>query len=690
MMIRSIILFMLILTVAKNSVAQFSDSLQLNTEIMEQQLENATANNSDIETEDDSYLQTIQQFRRNHLNINTADENELSSLQILSPFQIASIINYRKLLGTFISIYELQAIPLLDINTIQQIIPFISVNNNEDDFTSMLKRFTKGTHSLLTRFKQIAEKSKGYLIRETNATNFYEGSPLYNFTRYKYVYKNLLQYGFSVEKDAGESFLKGAQKNGFDFYSAHFFIRNWRYVKALALGDYTVNLGQGLTQWQNWAYTKGSNVLGIKRESPVLMPYNSSGEIYFHRGAGITLGNNHLQSTFFVSFRNTDANDVLDTLNHFEFVSSLQTSGYHRTKNEINDKGILHQKVFGGNISFSASQFHIGINNIHYAFNLPIQKQNYPYNLYALSGNNLSNSSMDYSYTFRNTHFFGEIATDNHLNPAAVSGLLISVDRSMDMGFLYRNISKKYQSLNTNAFTENTLPSNERGMYSAISVHPNNAWQVNAYADFFSFPWLKYQVNAPSSGKDFLIQLVYTPNKKLFVYSRFYYKEKQKNGSIDSFNSVPLTSTPTTNWLTDWSIKVNPLFTIKTRTELLWYDPKTNQHETGFLTFIDFYYLPARSRWSGNMRLQYFETDSYNSRLYAYENSVLYAISIPVFYGKGNRYYLNAKYMFSKKCSCWFRVAQTMYQNQQTIGSGLDIINGNKKTEFVFQTIWRF
>ena len=94
--------------------------------------------------------------------------------------------------------------------------------------------------------------------------------------------------------------------------------------------------------------------------------------------------------------------------------------------------------------------------------------------------------------------------------------------------------------------------------------------------------------------------------------------------------------------------------------------------------------------FSGNIRLQYFETDGYNSRLYAFESDVLYGYSIPVFYDKGYRYYFNVNYDFSKHLSTWARLAQTYYPDKNTIGSGLDLIKGHTKTEFTFQVIWHF
>jgi hypothetical protein len=652
-------------------------------------LESATEKNQDVETEDDGYLQTLQQFVKEPINLNTAEAEELERLQLLSPLQIQNIIAYRKIAGKFIDIYELQSVPTLDIGTIEKIRPFVTVSN-DDLFGSFTKRLNGGTHSLLVKEKQTLERSKGYLLNGSTATNFYPGSPQNLFIRYRYNYKNLLQYGFLGEKDAGEQFFKGAQQQGFDFYSAHIFTRNIGLVKALALGDFTVNMGQGLTQWQSLAFKKGADVINIKRQSPVLMPYNSAGEIYFHRGIGITLEKNNWQATAFASYRKLDANFNADTITNDDFVSSLETSGYHRTKNEADDKGVLHQTAIGGNISFNPDRFHFGINTIQYHFDLPLEKDNYPYNLYALSGNRFGNSSIDYSYTFKNMHLYGEAAVTNKMDKAFVNGLLISLDPKVDMSFLYRNISPQYQSLYTNAFTENSYPNNEKGFYSGISIHPNNGWRFDAYADLYSFPWLKYQVNAPSYGSDYYVELTYNPSKLLMIYSRYKNESKSGNDNNTAYALSPVVANPLQDWRTEISYKITPSLMMRNRIEMLWYDKGKPDEETGFLSFVDLIIKPLMKKYSGSMRLQYFETDSYNSRVYAYEDDVLYSYSIPVFYGKGMRYYFNLKYAFNKRMALWFRWAQTIYKDQSSIGTGLDEIRGNKRTELKLQWIYQF
>lgn len=308
----------------------------------EQQIENITENNADEETDDDTYLQSLSEFSRNPINLNLADAATLEELLLLTPIQIDNFITYRTLLGKFLTIYEIQAIPGWDLATIQKIRPYIMVSQAVNLFNAIGSRLKNGDNILFVRSTQVLEKSRGYKLDSSQATNFYYGSPQRLFIRYKYSFKNLLQYGVVAEKDPGEELFKGSQKYGFDYYSVHFFMRNAGIVKALALGDFTVNLGQGLTQWMSQAYRKGPDITTIKRQAAVLRPYNSAGEINFHRGIGITVGKNNWEATLFGSYKKIDANFVAaDTslLEAEDIVTSLQTSGYHRTKSEVEDKG---------------------------------------------------------------------------------------------------------------------------------------------------------------------------------------------------------------------------------------------------------------------------------------------------------------------------------------------------------------
>lgn len=653
----------------------------------EQQLENQTDAN-EAETEDDTYLQEMEQFRKNPLNLNTADAEELKQLRSLSDLQIANLMMYRNLLGRFIHLYELQAIPSWDIFTIRKIIPFVYVGNFVSLTEDVGKRLKEGDHTLLLRVTQVVENAKGF-DRSLTGTK-YLGSPQRIFFRHRYTYKNLLQFGVVGDKDAGEQFFKGAQKNGFDFYSFHLFARKIGSIQAIAIGDFTVNMGQGLIEWQGLAFKKSVDVMGVKRQSAVLRPYNSAGEFYFHRGAGITIKKNKLEATVFASIRKLSANFVADTINNDEFISSFLSSGYNRITNEIADKNVLTQTTWGSNVTYRANKWHIGANGIYYHFSLPVQKRNEPYNLYAINGSSWYNFSVDYSYTHKNLHLFGEAAADKNLNKAFINGALLSVDPRVDISLVQRTINTAYQAVNGNAFTENTYPTNETGFYAGITIRPASAWRIDAYADLYKFPWLKFLVDAPSHGKDFMLQLTYSPYRGVEIYSRLRAETKQANQPDNTSSTNFLVNIPRQSWRTQLSYKITSAITLRNRTELLWYDKKGANKENGFLSNIDFIYKPLLTSYSGVLRLQYFETDNYNSRIYAYENDVLYSYSIPAFFDEGYRYYLTINYDISKKLSFWLRFAQTIYQNRTSVGSGLDEISGNKKTELKLQGRWIF
>lgn len=110
----------------------------------------------------------------------------------------------------------------------------------------------------------------------------------------------------------------------------------------------------------------------------------------------------------------------------------------------------------------------------------------------------------------------------------------------------------------------------------------------------------------------------------------------------------------------------------------------------GYLVYQDVCYTPVNKPISFRLRFAIFDTDNYDSRIYAYENDVLYAFSVPALYSKGSRYYFLLKYRIINNIDIWFRIAQTFYSNKNTIGSGLDEIKGNTKTDVVFQLRWKF
>lgn len=664
--------------------------------VREQQLEDL-AGKQEAEIRDDSYLQQLETWRRHRIHLNSVLQDELRDLNILTEIQVASFFAYRNLFGKLISVYELQAIPGWDAGTIRKILPYVTVGEDVSLSSSLRQRLHGGISAFVWRSAEQLEKSKGYVPPAGNSSSYYMGSRLALFFRYTYHYRNLLQYGVLGDKDAGEQFFRGKQRLGFDFYSFHLFLKNLGIIQSLALGDFTVNMGQGLIQWQTLAFSKGADILGVKRQSEILEAYNSAGETNFHRGAGITLKKGKYGATLFFSLKKISVNLVADSSGSDQLVSSFETSGYHRTPAENADRNDLQQTAFGGNISYSAPAWKIGINAVQYYFSSPVRKRDEPYNLFAIRGNNWRNLSADFSYTHQNIHVFGELATDQHFNKAVIAGLLASLQAHTDLALVYRNISSRYQSLYASAFTENASPSNEEGIYAGISLRPFPAWRIDAYADVFSFPWLKYTVDAPSYGSGFFVQVFFQPGKTWSVYTRYKTGSKQSDETGTDTALHRLTIIPTRSWRMEYHIQLNREMTVRNRVEFLWYDKNAADREQGFLGLFDFFYHPRLQPFAGNLRLSYFETGGYNSRIYAYENDVLYHFSIPFVYNRGFRYYVNLSMNLKKMLGLqnnyranftgWIKWSQSLYPPNSVIGSGLDQLTGNNKSDVTLQIL---
>ena len=98
---------------------------------------------------------------------------------------------------------------------------------------------------------------------------------------------------------------------------------------------------------------------------------------------------------------------------------------------------------------------------------------------------------------------------------------------------------------------------------------------------------------------------------------------------------------------------------------------------------------PIGSPFSFTGRLALFQTDDYDSRIYAYENDLVYNFSIPPYFGQGMRTYLNLRYTGIRNLSIEARIANTKFFNQDGIGSGNDMIEGNNRTDIRIQLIYR-
>ena len=626
-------------------------------------------------------------YRKHPINLNNTTAEELKTLVFLSPLQISNLFEHIRKNGKLIDLLELQSIPEFDIQTIQRLIPFSTLDQTATADKITAKNLLKfGNNDLIVRYGRVIEKSKGY---KDLPGSKYLGTPDRYLFRYRYTYSNRVSASLVFEKDAGEYFFNGPKQKPFDFMSGHIAILNTGRFKKIVLGDYVMQFGQALTLWSGFAFGKSPDVTGVAKRDVGLRPYTSANEFAFLRGIAttVTLAKNIDFSPFF-SHRRLDAS-LGTNANGDRTITTINESGYHRTKAEINNKHSTEQTVYGGVLQYRTKALSVGATALHTSFNRLFVTGSSLYQQFNFTGRELTNVGAHYSYTYKNFYFFGEFGKSLDAGLAYVNGALISLSSTVSAVVLHRNYQKNYYNFFNQATAEASEALNEKGFYTGLNINPSKAWSFQLYGDYFKFPWLRFRVDAPSDGYELLGQATYSPTKTFKVILRFKSELKQQNTSA----TVPfnyLDDVKRENYRAEVKWALGKSFGFGNRVEVVQYKKGSANAEFGYLAYQDVSYNPLSSRLSGNIRVAYFNTASYDSRIYAYEDDVLYNFTFGLYNGKGLRGYANLKYKLAKRLDVWGRYALYNYDNVENVGSGLDEIDGKMKSEMRVQLRYQF
>lgn len=698
-LLRSFLILPVLLVALELSAQEPVKPESINAGQLEEKIEQL-GGQADADIDFSEMVDELLQYISNPINLNSASERELRQLQ-LNDLQINNLTSYVQKYGQLTSIYELGMIEGFDSTLAIAISPFITFELQPEGAKINLKNLSKyGRHQIITRYQQVLQEQAGFSPISDSAlavkpNSRYLGGPERLYARYGYSFYNRIRFGITMEKDPGEIFMRGPDslKKGFDFYSAHFYYTGNKFLKHLALGDYHLAFGQGLTMYSSLAFGKSPGAITNRRIAQPVKPNTGANENLFMRGAAATITPfRGADLTLFYSDKKVDANiGGSDSLNAESlFISSLQETGYHRTPNELSGKNAIEQTVYGGNIQTRVKMFRLGATAYHTKLGAELTRQDYLYNQFDFRGKELTNYGMDFAAILRSLTFFGEVSGSDNGGKAMLLGATATPDPHVAISVIYRNYGKDYQSFFSNAFAEGSRNANEKGLYIGIFTQLHRKWSFSAYADHFRFSWLRFRVDSPSRGSEYLSQLTWNPNRRAEVQFRYRYQQKQLNPSGGTgYTDFPEPETRQ-NARVHLSFKPTEDITLKSRIETTWWAMPGFENRTGFLIYQDIIYNDPEKPWLLNARYALFDTDSYNERLYAYESDVLYAFSIPSYYYKGSRFYLMGKYSFGRRLDLWVRYALTQYANKQKIGSGLDEIDGNQKSEIKVQIRLRF
>ncbi len=645
--------------------------------------------NPDGGVNEDLYESLYQNYL-NPIDLNKVSREQLASVYVLSEKQLNSFFSYRQKAGNLLSIYELQAIPDFDLGIIYKLIPFVAVKPDGLSFGTLTDGFSGSNQYLLLRYAQILETKKGFTEPDSRSKVRYEGSPMKLYARYKMYSSKDFSLGFTLEKDEGESQLT-------DFKSFHLQFQHKGRWKNITLGDYQLQLGQGLISSAGFYIGKGSEtVLTTRRNHLGIRPYTSALENNFFRGVAATYQLGKFEITGFYSHLNRDGNIIQDKATNLEYASSLQTTGLHRTASEIADKGSVLEENVGTDITFRNKEntLQIGFTVLKTNFDKPIQKAEKDYNLYEFSGNSNLLTGLHYSYNYQNFNFFGEMARSSSGGIGTVSGVLASLGKRTDFSILFRKYDQNFHSFYANGFSENSRNINETGLYAGVKHALNRKWSISAYFDYFQFPWYRYLVDKqPTVGFDYLGRISYQPQKNLQIFFQFRQENKEENTKItetyidkgkEKIREITVIRDRTRRvFIANLDYKISKIWNIQTRASYSTYQFKGQEFTQGFAIAQDVNADFGKLSLSG--RLAFFKTDDYDNRQYFYEQDVLYAFTFPAYYQHGIRHYLMAQYKISRNVDAWVRWARTDLLDGGIFSSGLEEIPLSHRSEVKVQ-----
>ena len=620
------------------------------------------------------------------LNLNRATESQLASLYILSPVQVQSFLDHREKQGNLLSIYELQSIEGFDIQLIQDLIPFISVRENVLDNRPFLKRLlAEPNNYLLLRYSSILEEQRGY---GEDKEKGYRGSQDKLYGRFRVSHRDDFSIGMTFEKDAGEKFNFNNRK-GFDFYSGHFMVENQGVYRKVIVGDYQLQVGQGLVFGSGFNAGKGAETINIvKRNTLGIRPYTSVLETGFFRGLGMNIPSNDFEIIAFYSHMKQDGNIKNDSIftDFGDFVNSIQNSGFHRTSNELSSKDQIKEHSLGGTIVYRPNRkFRAGITALNTNYSTPILKNNVPYNVFEFAGNKNLVTGAFGAYQLQNFNFFGEAARSSSGGLGMIAGFISSLSPTVDMAMSLRKYERDFHSFYGLSFGEGSRNINEQGIYWGIKYRPSRKYEIAAYYDKFSFPWLRFGLDAPSDGAEWLGRFTFRPSREVTTYVQI--REERKEFSLTQENLSVLKSRTKKNYIFNVDYRLNPRFSMRSRVQTSTLN-EPEKFTRGYAIIQDFNF--ETGQFKASVRMALFETDDFDNRQYVYERDVLYAFSIPEYNGQGVRNYLLIQYLLNSRINLWVRYGRYSYRDRDSVGSGLEKSNSPLRTELKFMSKIKF
>ena len=664
-----------------------SSFAQQDTTTVESQLEQVFEEFDEENAEGDAerLTQFLQDLAENPVNLNSASADEFLQIPGFNLKLAKAVVEYRRR-NPFQRKEDLLNVSGIGRVAYARISPYVTIGGIGDQFRNLFTNpaywTNNGRFEGISRYQQTLETQEGF--SRPDSLGGFLGNPVRYFQRFRYRSEHL-SLNLTQEKDAGEEL---ANPGDFDYNSFHIGIENVGQVKRLVIGDYALSFGQGLVLWNGGAFGKGREVIStVGRNERGIRPYSSAQETDFFRGVAATVGNS-LQGTVFFSSRQLTSSIVDDGIVRFP-----SASGFHRTLSEQSRRQNLGQRLIGGRIRYESSQGLFGVTAYQTEFDQFIERGSGLSSQFDFQGDNHSVIGVDYRGIFGDVLLFGEAARSQNNAYAGIIGTELPLSANTEVSAAYRNFAKDFQSFFGDAFGEASGdPQNEEGFYVGLRHTPLRWLQLSAYFDQYRFAAPRSGTSQPTEGYDILGLAELSISRRLSGYVLF--RNEIRDDEFESSDAFGrelriLGKSRRASVRTQIDFQANRRIRLRSRFEVVRSRNANESAEFGYLVYQDIR-AQLNSKLQVDGRVTIFDTDSFNARVFQFENDLLNVLTNTALSDAGQRMYILVNYspypylQFSAKYSI------TVIEDAFTLSSGLNEIQGDTRSQIGLQARIRF
>ncbi len=543
--------------------------------------------------------------------------------------------------------------------------------------------FKQGRLQWLMRYSRRAELPNAKSLNpHTHPGSALLGSADRWLLRFQLKKNHQYQLGFTAEKDPFEPW-GGLLADSFTGHYAQF---GKGLCKQWILGDFNMQIGQGLQHWTSPTTQATSTASGFMRFSQGVRPYQGAIENRSLRGLAFVLEHKNWKSQWWYSHRNLSARI------HNKEVASVNWEGLHTTPNALSTKNQLPLKQLGTyhSLNFQSLKMGISFNQIQSAFVFASPQKNQGFVNTAQAPYYMG---FDFLKVYKGLFLYGEISTLQFNSWSATLGTQFKTASGLEIGLRgWHQPPAYFHALSP--LLNLAVRGGEQSLNIGIDWPQSRFWRFEFQAQYAQSLGPGYYRPLQSVNTFWLIRSLYSINgRRLELMFRSGMRTDGQaptfiENELDSIGIPERAHTQHSNRLRlDYKLDLHTALGIRWRIEQQWYNAQ--ELETSTLVCQDLKWQLRPQTWQLQFRLMAFFIPTYNSRLYAYEADLPGAMSIPAYTQSGGRGSLLLQWKPKPAWQFGLKIGRSRFWNATSLGSPPMQTEGPYRTDFKCQLVWK-